>query len=138
MNEIQFIESIDGSFPYYDKEKWKALIIKGAQISDNASFMVLHEICRAPKEVSVENQLKMLYEWDSNYTHPIKDLVIESGKSIIEGREISVERAIDYLMQISKFKGLYNALSIVYFSCNDTDDKADDVYNQITKEWESV
>jgi hypothetical protein len=50
--------------------------------------------------------------------------------------DISVQKAIKYLNEISKFKGNYNALSIVYFSCDDTDGQVDDVYNQIIKMWE--
>ena len=137
MDEIQFIKSIDASFPYDDEEKWMDLIIKGGQVSENASFMVLHEICRAPKEVAAELRLKMLYEWDKRYTHPIKELVLASGKAIIEGRDIPVETAMDYLIQISKFKGLYNALAIVYFSCDDMDGNVDDLYNQIINVWEN-
>lgn len=138
MDEIQFIESIDASFPYDDEDKWMELIIKGGQISENASFMVLHEICRAPNEVTAELRLKMLYEWKKRYTHPIKDLVLESGKAIIEGRDIPVEIAMDYLKQISKFKGLYNALAIVYFSCNDINGNVDDFYHKIIKTWENA
>ena len=138
MDETQFIKSIDASFPYDDEEKWMELIIKGGQISENASFMVLHEICRAPNEVSAEHQLRMLYEWKKRYTHPIKNLVLESGKAIIEGRDIPVEIAMDYLKQISKFKGLYNALAIVYFSCDDIDGNVDDLYNQTIKAWENA
>jgi hypothetical protein len=138
MDEIQFIENIDASFPYDDEEKWMDLIIKGVKISDNASFMVLHEICRAPKGVSAELRLKMLYEWDKRYTHPIKDLALASGKAIIEGRDVPVETAMDYLMQISEYKGLYNALAIVCFSSDDVDGHVDDLYDKIINTWETV
>jgi hypothetical protein len=137
MNEIEFIESIDACFPYKDERQWQALIKEGVQISDNASFMVLHEICRAPNEISIELQLKMLHDWEKAFDHPVKDLVIESGKAIIKGINIPVEKALEYLNQISKFKGLYNALAIVYFSCKDIDDKVSDLYNQIRYDWKN-
>ena len=48
MNEEEFLNSIDCRFPYEDKGKWRALILQGKNISDNASFGVLEEIARKP------------------------------------------------------------------------------------------
>ena len=136
MNEIEFIKSIDACFPYLDEQQWRSLIKQAAQISDNAAYMVLHEICRASNDVPAEIQLQILREWENCFDHPVKGLVVESGRAIIKGMNISVQKAIKYLNEISKFKGNYNALSIVYFSCDDTDGQVDDVYNQIIKMWE--
>ena len=136
VNEIEFIESIDSCFPYSDEQKWRSLIKQGAQISDNAAYMVLHEICRAPNEVPEEIQLRILCEWENHFDHPVKDLVVESGRAIINGTNIPLGKAIKYLNEISKYKGNYNALSIVYFSCDDIDGQVDNVYNQIIKMWE--
>lgn len=73
MNENEFIESIDSFFPYYDEKKWRKIIKKATEISDNASFMVLHEICRAPKDIEPTHQLYMLFEWGKIFEHPIKN-----------------------------------------------------------------
>lgn len=62
MTEIEFIESIDACFPYGDEKEWRKLIHQGVQITDNASFMVLHEIYGAPKEVPTANLLNMREE----------------------------------------------------------------------------
>jgi hypothetical protein len=138
MNEIEFIESIDACFPYMDEPKWRSLIKQGAQISDNAAYMVLHEICRAPNEVPSIVQLQILNEWKENFDHPVKELVVESAVKIINKKFITVQKAIKNLNKISKFSGNYNALSIVYFSCNDTDGQVDDLYNRIMKMWEKA
>lgn len=135
MNEIEFIESIDCCFPYSDEHQWQSLIKQGGQISDNASYMVLHEICRAPKEVAAETQLQLIHEWESFFDHPVKDLVVESGRAIINGIDIPAQKAIECLNEISKFKGIYNALSIIYFSCDDADGQVGDVYDQIVEMW---
>jgi hypothetical protein len=136
IDEIEFIESIDACFPYADEQQLRSLIKLGAQISDNTAYMVLNEICSAPNEVSPEIQLQMLSEWENSFDHPVKGLVVESGRAIINGTNIPVQKAIKYLNKISKFKGNYNALSIVYFSCDDSEGQVDDVYNQIIKMWE--
>lgn len=137
MNEKEFIESIDACFPYENERKWRELIDEGIQISDNSSFMVLHEICCAPVEVSKDTRYKMLSVWKNKYTHPVRDLALESGTAIIEERDISIEKALSSLKQISKFNGLYNAFAIVCFSCDDVEDKADDLFEEIVRSWKN-
>jgi hypothetical protein len=137
MNEIEFIESIDACFPYDDEEKWKQVIKQGAQISDNTSFMVLHEICRAPrsKKISSKKLLLILREWELAFDHPVKNLVVEAGKAIIDNTYIKNEKAIRFMEKISKYKGMYNALSIVYFSCEDSNEQVDKIYDKIVSSW---
>ena len=137
MDEMEFVKRIDACFPYTDEMQWRSLVKQGTQISDNAAFMVLHEICRAPEDVRREIRLQMLHEWEDHFDHPLKKLVVESGQAIIDGTYIPVEKAIKYLHQVAKFPGNYNALSIVCFSCDDTDGQVDEVYNQIIDVWEN-
>jgi len=54
MNEQEFIESIDFSFPYKDESRSVALINQAREISANASFMALHKIVRAPEKISLK------------------------------------------------------------------------------------
>jgi len=58
-DENEFILKIDNSFPYKDDEKWKALVDEGASISPNASYMVLHEICRPPKRPRITGKQRL-------------------------------------------------------------------------------
>src|SRR5688572_10989532 len=62
MNEEEFLNSIDCCFPYENEGQWRALILQGKAISDNASFGVLEEICRKPygNPVSEKEQLAMV------------------------------------------------------------------------------
>ena len=94
MDENKFIKCIDTCFPYDVKKRWKERISEGVQISDNASFMVLHEICRAPKDVPESEQLKMLSFWDLEYSHLIKSVVLEVAEAFINGSYLTEERTI--------------------------------------------
>lgn len=56
--------------------------------------MVLHEICRAPKDVPESEQLKMLSFWDLEYSHLIKSVVLEVAEAFINGSYLTEERTI--------------------------------------------
>jgi len=54
---------------------------------------------------------------------------------MLSGKELSVGRVLDLLEQFKTEAGQYCALSIVYFSCDDQEDKADNFYNEIIEHW---
>ncbi|WP_370059876.1 hypothetical protein [Neptunomonas phycophila] len=138
MTEQEFIESIDFSFPYEDKEKAVELIEKGRALSVNASFMVLHEIVRAPSEVALETKESLYDYWCNGFSHKLFEPVKEAASALLEGKVIPVSRAIELMREIEKDKDQYCALSIVYFSCDDTEGKADRKYNQVIEQWQSA
>lgn len=137
MNEEEFIQQIDARFPYGDFEKCKYLIEQGSKFTDNASFMVLHELCRLPKGAKVD-RAKLLYlidHWMLINPHPLSNLVANLGKKILMDIEVPVSASIAAMEKIRPFKGLRCALSIPYFACDDVDGKADKIFNAIEKEW---
>lgn len=136
MDELTFINTIDCNFPYDNEQAWQSLVIQGATISDNASFMVLHEICRAPLENISILQHKMLEFWAAHYSHPISPIVIEAGKAIIDDLDLPIETALKYMELIKPYYGLYNALAIVYFACEDITGEVDKKFNEIIGEWQ--
>ena len=106
MNEEEFLKSIDCCFPYENESRWKALILKGKAISENASFGVLHEIARKPfgNQVSEKAQLAMVNFWDAENEHPLAKSVIEAAKAIITDNLLSVEKVLELLSQVQVYR----------------------------------
>jgi hypothetical protein len=136
MNETEFIENIDAHFPYRDQEKANEIIKSGSVLSPNASFMVLHEICRAPNEIEPKLLFKYLEEWAAVNNHPLKKIVVVSAKALIKKSYIANTQAIEAMNFIQQYQGQYNALSIVYFSASDESEELDIKYDEITDGWE--
>jgi hypothetical protein len=138
MNEIEFLNSIDCCFPYDNEDQWRALILQGKEISDNASFGVLEEISRKPlgNPVSENEQLVMLDAWEADNQHPLAKSVIEAAKAIITDTHLSVDRVLELLSQVQPYRNMYSALNIIYFSCDDTQGLVDEKRQQIVNSWE--
>ncbi len=137
MNEIEFIENIDACFPYRDQEKAKEIIKSGSVLSANASFMVLHEICRAPNEIEPELLFKYLEKWEEVNNHPLKEIVVISAKALINESYIPNPQAIEAMNIVQQYKNQYNALSIVYFSAREESEELDRIYDEITDSWKN-
>lgn len=139
MNEEEFIQIVDANLPYGDYTQCISLIEKGAKISDNASFMVLHELCRVPRsqkeKVNNGQILALIDHWAKVNTHPVSTLVADFGKKMLLGIEVPVKDAISAMEEIRKYRGQRCALSIPYFACDDVHGKANDLYDEIEKEW---
>ena len=69
-------------------------------------------------------------------TRWVKEIVVDSARSIIDNDLISTEIALSRMKRISEFKGLYSALAIVCFSCDDMHGKVDELYDEIVRDWE--
>ncbi len=137
MSETEFIEKIDGNFPYHSEPEWRALVELGASISQNAAYMVLHEICRAPrsKKVTLKSKRAMLEYWRQNFNHPTMTSVLRAAEVMIKGEELPVEESMSIMKIISAYPNQYNALSIPYFACDDIDGRADELYQKIISAW---
>ncbi|QPQ55389.1 hypothetical protein IC614_01905 [Allosphingosinicella flava] len=113
-----FISSFDADFPYEDPAAATKLILKGWQISLNAAFFALHEICRPPRGVSVsrERQQHLLDEWARHSDHPLKDLCSPCAQALIAGPLLSFQEGVRLMRGIGQYEGQYNALAVVYFA----------------------
>ncbi|MGI0118260.1 hypothetical protein [Zooshikella sp. RANM57] len=69
---------------------------------------------------------------------PLQSFTSGKRSTILSGKEIEVERVIELMEEFKKHNGQYCALSIVYFSCNDTEGKADEKYNQVIEQWQNA
>lgn len=137
MTEDEFIQSIDCSFPYADEARWRELIDLGASISPNAAFMVLHEICRAPIDVVIDpgTLSNMLDVWQVRFKHPLVEVVLPAAEAMLRHETITVQAALMAMRRVASYPGQYNALSIPYFACDDVNDKADVLYEEIIRSW---
>lgn len=135
MNEVEFIDSIDCQFPYDTEEKWRHLITQGVSISPNSAFMILHEVCRPPRPID-HNVLKViLKQWCQQFPHPLVEIVLPAAESMINGKELPVANCLDIMRIVAAYKGQYNALSIPYFACDDTNGEAEHLRQTIITAW---
>ena len=137
--EIEFLDKIDCNFPYLDRKKCVNIINEANSISSNATFSVIDEICRIPQsertKVTNETLFELLNLVEVSFKHPLKPAIIETAKKMINNELLEIENVISVMNRIREFKGQYAALSILYFSCNDDDEKLEIIYNEIINEW---
>jgi hypothetical protein len=114
-------------------------IDRGITISPNAAFAVLHEICRPPRSVriSVDRLIQLLEYWRSRFDHPAADMLVEVAISIIHERDLAVQDVMTKIGLLADYPGLYAALSILYFSCDDPDKRLEPVDAAIRRRWGS-
>jgi hypothetical protein len=140
MTENEFIEAVDSRFPYDDEIRAGELIKLCAAISPNAAFMVLHEICRPPRSSKVTNSRlsALLEEWAAAFYHPLVECVLSAAVAMIQKREISTESAIRLMNRIALYANQFNALSIVYFACDDIAGEVELKHQAIISAWAST
>lgn len=79
---------------------------------------------------------KMLEFWAGRYSHPLNPIVIEAARAMIDKIDLSLETVLNYMEQIKPYRGLYNALAIFYFACDDAAGETDKKYSEITRAWQ--
>ncbi len=136
MKEIEFIEGIDSCFPYKNEDECIKLIQKAADISSNASFMVLYEICMGSDKISRSSFEKLLSNWEASISHPLKNILLNIGQTFIGGETISSKELIKIMEQIAEYSGQYNALNLAYSLSENGDIK--NTYNQIVEKWKGA
>ena len=138
-NEIQFLDKIDCNFPYNDIQECERLIEQALTLSTNALFAVIEELCRIHESersnVSTETLLDLLALTASKLNHPLKDIILDTADKMIRKQELTVDEAILKMQTVQKYPGQFAALSILYFSCDDKDEKLEPIWNDITTEW---
>lgn len=135
--ETEFAERIDCSFPYADERAASSIVEEACRLSANACFLVAHELARPPRSADApsEARLHLLAELRLGFQHPLRELVLNVAESMIRGRDFAVPEALILLQKVAVHRGQYNALNIVYFSCDDANDIVNAEYNRIVTEW---
>lgn len=137
MTEAEFADLIDCRFPYGDAAEWQRLVALGRAISPNAHFMTLEEICRPPASAAVTaaQQREMMRHWSEGFSHPVKDAVFLCATALIERRTLAADRVLPLLDRIAGCPGVYAALNIACFACDDADERVARRSDAITAQW---
>jgi hypothetical protein len=115
--EKSFTAPFGCGFPY-DGPSALALIRQGWQISLNAAFCVLHELCRPPKhcDVAKDRLRELVGEWAAGPGHPIKAPVLHAAHTLIEGTSLPWREGVELMKRVSDYDGQRAALAIAYFA----------------------
>lgn len=137
MTEDEFIANIDCRFPYDAPRKWHRLIAVARDISPNAVFMVIHELCRPPRSsgASATTRLRIYRCIQQRFRHPLLTRLDSLFLTVISGGTVPVGMAGAAMRQVARYRYQYNALAICYFSCNDRLGRNETLYDAVTAEW---
>ena len=140
MDELDFINSIEYSFPYEDSSKAEALARQAVAISPNAAFMILHEVVHAPEEVAADapGRTAALHQLERCFRHPLAAPLLPVAKRVMRGESLSPPEAIDTLQRIAPFQGQYNALAFAYSACPGPHGDAAQTYRAIVQRWQQA
>jgi hypothetical protein len=135
--EKEFLDQIDCNFPYTNADLRTKLINEAFEISDNSVFGVVHELARVPKSKHFNSDLllSILNEINDRLNHPLKEIIFDTASKMVNKNDLSVDEAVHYLNRIENFRGQWNALNIIYFSCDDINGKLETRYNEIVENW---
>jgi len=138
-NEIQFLDKIDCNFPYTDRQESQRLIEQASTLSTNALFSVIEELCRMPESerstVSTETLLDLLTLTAGKLNHPLKDIIVDTADKMIRRQELTVDDVIFKMKTVQQYPGQFAALSILYFSCDDKEERLEPIWDSIRGEW---
>lgn len=138
--EEDFIDAIDGSFPFDDLQECNRLITEAIQISPKAVFKVVQEICTIEEfqreDISDAELLSLLNEIKRKFEHPLKDMLLEVATKMVNGIELTSAEVLPKMEQVRKFPNLFPALWILTFSSYDTG--VNEAKDNIYAEWNSL
>jgi len=141
MTESEFINSIYCNFPYHENKEIINLINEANTISDNAIFMVAHEIARVPNGIKLSYRRKWnlmnLFGIHSRPKSKIKKIVHEASIAILNEQSQNLTKVLTDFEIIKQHKGQYNALNIIYFSHWINYNKLETAYSNIEQAWNS-
>ncbi len=119
--EAEFIEAIDGRFPYGDERLALELIDEGCAISANAAYMVVHELARRPhgNKAADARCLQLLDLVDARLAHPVKDLVLGVARRMVRRERVPLDECAAIMREVGMYRDQCNALAVVYLACDD-------------------
>ena len=125
--DMLFEATIDARFPYEDQAASSDLINKACNISLNALFCVLDEICRPPKKdaVAKHRQRELIAEWSSSFEHKLREPLVRCANALVSGQALPWPDAVAIINEIGSFEAQRAALSIAYFAGDCDSDEGD-------------
>ena len=134
-----FIQKIDCAFPYHDEAAGYALADEALQYGDEAVYKLMEELARVPyserQAVDTAHLLRLLDYLLARFTHPLAPMLADVTRLMIAGKELTVAEAITRMEMVRPYIGLDPALAILYDSCDDTEGRANAVFDSITGGW---
>lgn len=137
MTESEWIERIDCRFPYRRSIEWRRLSAQAARISSNAAFMVLHEVCRPPRSVRLDeaDAAVIVRHLRRRFRHPLLRVLAPAVEARICGTDLRVSTAARLMRKVAAYQGQYSTLAICYFSAEDRTGALDRLYEQVVAKW---
>ena len=136
--EAEFIDAVDCRFPYQQEAQAHRLIEEACAISPNAAFMIVHELARRPQGSTADDStcLALLERLGDRFEHPLRDAVLGVARRMIRGDQLQVHDCVELMRAVSRHRGQFNALAVVYFSCEDSGMKTvDQLHGDIVGNW---
>ena len=134
MNEQEFLDAIDGRFPFTNTQRARDIIRVGCSISAEAAFAVVYELAvpgasaRAPRAIRHD----LLNLVDEELDHPAKELVLPIVRKRINGEMTPGNDIIVAMKEVEKRGCVWSALNILSYSCVEEDEDAvSETYEQI-------
>jgi hypothetical protein len=141
MLELDFIDRIDGAFPYNNRQESLKMIDEALSISANAVFAVIEEIARIPDEerelVPFLSLSDLLNTIEKKFEHPLKPAVLKTARNMLAQVETDVDEAVNNIKSLNKYPRLYAALNIFYYSSFDESGVLDKAWDDVIKEWDN-
>lgn len=139
MTEDEFTSNIDCQFPYDSPREWRRLIGMARDISPNAVFMIIHELCLPPRSsgAAATTRLRIYRCIQQRFRNPLLTRLDSLFLAVISGSTVPVGTAGAAMRQVARYREQYAALAICYFSCDDRLGRNDTLYDAITSEWNS-
>ncbi|MBI5845559.1 MAG: hypothetical protein HZB23_12920 [Deltaproteobacteria bacterium] len=111
--EIEFIDSIDASFPFENEEDARKVLSIGAGISDNAALMICLEFINEPTGKFIDLSLSLLEQLC--HERPTQEVIIATPviKMLIRKIHIPGGHVLDLLEYCREHNGCYNAVGIL-------------------------
>jgi len=137
--EQLFYNKIHCNFPCDDRNACLKLIEEAISLHSDSMFKVIEEICRYPhpNKVKKEDLIFLLNFIDSKFEHPLKSMVLEVAEKMVFNDDMEVEIVIQKFHIIKKYKRQYSALDILYFSCDDTQERLEPIMKEILDDWKN-
>jgi hypothetical protein len=136
MTESDFIDAIDCNFPYDNFDRASELISQAGGISQNATYMVLHEILRAPPPVTLQTKELLFNMWVTDYEEdPLFALVRRCVPAYLKNELVPEHIVEQLILKMSPNKNQLCALGLIYFSCEDASGQAQAAYQTVLSLW---
>jgi phosphate uptake regulator len=137
MTETDFIERVECNFPYDNFDLASEIISQAGDVSQNAVYLVLHEILRAPPTIKPQAKELFLQMWQTDYEDdPIFRFIHRCIPAYMKQELVSVDIVVKLIEQMATHTGQIYALSLLYFACDDVTGEAKAAYHTVLSLWE--